>query len=174
MGVFKLTLTLLIFLTCSTIGYLYGKSFSSRLQNLIVLEQCIKILETEVVYGLTPLPEALSNVYKKGKEKVSYIFEEIKKDLIMNKRGGVYDSFLSIEDKLYNNLNFKKEDVEVFLSLGRVLGTSDRIDQQKNFILVSNQISAQILEARQEKDKNEKLYRNLGVITGAAIIILLI
>jgi stage III sporulation protein AB len=174
MGVLKLTLLLLVFLTCSTIGYLYGKSFSLRLENLINLEQCIKILETEVVYGLTPLPEALSNVHRKGKEKVSYIFEEIKEDLVNNKRGGVYDSFLSVEGNLYNNLNFKKEDVETFLSLGRVLGTSDRIDQQKNFILVSNQISAQIFEAREERNKNAKLYRNLGVITGVAIIILLI
>lgn len=174
MGVLKSILLLLIFLTCSIIGYLYGKSFSLRLENLIILEQCIKILETEVVYGLTPLPEALSNVHKKGKVKVSYIFSEIKNDLIKNKRGGVYDSFLSVEDKLYNNLNFKKEDVETFLSLGRVLGTSDRTDQQKNFILVSNQIAAQIFEAREEKNKNEKLYRNLGVITGTAIIILLI
>ncbi len=170
----KLISALLIFLTSSTIGYLYGKTFSSRLENLIYFEQCIKMLETEIVYGATPLPEALSNVSKKGKSKVSYIFEEIKSDLLLNKREGVYYSFLSVEDKLYEDFHLIKEDVEIFLALGRVLGTSDRTDQQKNFILILNQIAAQILEARIERNKNEKLYRSLGVITGAGIIILLI
>lgn len=170
----KLASSILIFLSSSTIGYLYGKTYSSRLENLIYLEQCIKILETEIVYGATPLPVALSNVFRKGKSKVSYIFEEIKDDLLLNKREGVYHSFLSVEDKLYDNLHLIKEDVEIFLALGRVLGTSDRSDQQKNFTLILNQIAGQILEAKIEKNKNEKLYKSLGVIGGVGIIILLI
>ncbi len=174
MTLLKLISSSLIFLTSTTIGYLYGKTFSSRLENLMYLEQCIKILETEIVYGATPLPDALSNVFRKGKEKVSYIFEEIKKDLLINKREGVYSSFLSVEEKLYDDLHLKKEDVEIFLALGRVLGASDRADQQKNFVLILNQITAQILEAKNEKNKNEKLYRSLGIITGAGIIIMLV
>lgn len=170
----KLISSFFIFLTSTTIGYLYGKTYSSRLENLIYLEQCIKILETEIVYGATPLPEALSNVFKKGNSKVSYIFEEIKNDLILNKREGVYHSFSSVEDKLYDNLHLIKEDVEIFLALGRVLGTSDRTDQQKNFVLILNQIAAQILEAKIQRNKNVKLYRSLGVITGIGIIILLV
>ncbi|WP_353095891.1 stage III sporulation protein AB [Tissierella praeacuta] len=174
MVLLKVISILLIFLTSTTIGYLYGKTFSSRLDNLIYLEQCIKILETEIVYGATPLPEALSNVFNKGKGKVSYIFEEIKNDLFLNKGGGVYNSFLSVESRLYDDLHLQKEDVEVFLSLGRVLGTSDRMDQQKNFTLILNQIGAQILEAKIERNKNEKMYRGLGIITGIGIIILLV
>lgn len=174
MFLLKLVSSLLIFLTSTSIGYIYGKTFSYRLENLIYLEQCIKILETEIVYGATPLPEALSNVFKKGKGKVSYIFEEIKNDLLSNKREGIYHSFLSVEGILYDNLHLKKEDVEIFLALGRVLGTSDRKDQQKNFVLILNQIAAQILEAKVEKNKNEKLYKSLGVITGVGILILLV
>ncbi|HAE91432.1 stage III sporulation protein AB [Tissierella praeacuta] len=174
MVLLKLISTLFIFLTSSTIGYLYGKTFSSRFENLIYLEQCIKILETEIVYAATPLPEALSNVFNKGKKKVSYIFDEIKENLFLNKEGGVYNSFLSVESKLYEELYLQKEDVEVFLSLGRVLGTSDRKDQQKNFTLILNQIDTQILEAKIERNKNEKLYRSLGIITGVGIIILLV
>lgn len=172
--ILKITSIIIIFCTCTIIGYIYGKRFSTRLENLILLEQCIKILETEIVYGSTPLPQALSNVYRKGNIKVSYIFEEIKDDLLLNKRDSVYSSFLLVEDKMYNELHFKKEDVETFLSLGRVLGTSDRMDQQKNLILIYNQIAALILEARFERNKNEKLYKNLGIITGIGIIIILV
>lgn len=174
MVVLKITSIIVIFFTCTIIGYIYGKRFSTRLVNLIFLEQCIKILETEIVYGSTPLPEALSNVYRKGNIKVSYIFKDIKDDLLLNKRDLVYNSFLSVEDKMYNELQFRKEDIETFFSLGRVLGTSDRMDQQKNFILIYNQIAALILDAKFERNKNEKLYKNLGVITGIGIIIILV
>ena len=75
-----------IFSACTILGYYYGNKYTSRYENLVCLEQCIKILETEIVYGATPLPDALTSVYKKGKPKVSYIFEEIKRDLIGNKK----------------------------------------------------------------------------------------
>lgn len=159
---------------CTILGYYYGRKYALRFENLVHLEQCIKILETEIVYGATPLPEALSNVYRKGKPRVSYIFEEIKKDLIENKRSFVYESFLEVEGDLYSRLHLKKEDVEILLSLGRVLGSSDRLDQSKIFKLILNQITAQIVDAKTEKNQNEKLYRNLGVIVGIGIIILLI
>lgn len=174
MIVLKLISFLLIFSTCSIIGYLYGKAFSTRMENLIYLEQCIKMLETEIVYGSTSLPEAFSNIAKKGNRKVSYVFETIKNDLILHKREGVYESFVEVKDILIGEFFLKKEDVEIFLSLGRVLGTSDRIDQQKNFILTLNQIASNIEEAKIDKNKNEKLYRSLGVIAGTGIIILLI
>lgn len=170
----KLLLATVIFLGSTTIGYLYGKRYSLRLENLIYLQQCITILETEIVYGSTPLPEALSNVYRKGNIKVSFIFEDIKQDLLTNKREHIHNSFLSVEEKMYNQLHFKKEDVEIFLSLGRILGTSDRNDQEKNFIIILKQIELLILEARLESNKNEKLYRTLGIITGIGINILLV
>lgn len=170
----KLIFSFLIFTTCTAIGYFHGQKFDSRLQSLIYLEQCIKILETEIIYGLTPLPEALTNVSLKGKSKVAYLFEEIRKDLISMKRDHIFHSFQSIETELYENLHLEKEDVEVFWGLGKVLGTSDTIDQQKNFKLALKQMEGLISEAKSEKNKNEKLYRSLGVITGIGIIILLI
>lgn len=163
-----------IFLSCAILGQLYGGKYSTRLQNLIYLEQCIKILETEIVFGATPMPDALHNVFKKGNSKVSFVFEAIKEDLIVNKPNNLISSFISVENMLYSKLSLKKEDVEMFLSLGRVLGTSDRNDQQKNFQLTLNQINSLIYEAKDEKYKNEKLYKSLGVISGIGLIILLI
>lgn len=174
MFLLKLLLFASIFISSSTMGHLYGQRFSTRLENLIFLEQCIKILETEIIYGATPLPEALNDTFNKGNMKVSYIFRYIKEDLILNKRDSVYESFLAIENCLYEEIHLKKEDVEIFLSLGRVLGTSDRLDQQKNFVMVLNQINAKVLDAKIDKEKNEKLYKTLGVIGGLGIIILLV
>src|SRR5690554_2887498 len=140
MLMFKIISSLGVFLTSSIIGFLYGHRYSARLDNLVYLKQCIKILETEIVFGATPLPDALLNVYKKGNPQVSIIFKEISEELSRNKRHEVINSFSTVVDYLYSKLNFSKQDVEMFLSLGQVVGTSDRDDQEKNFNLVLNQI----------------------------------
>ena len=173
MVLIKIFFSITIIIICTVLGFLYARKYSDRLNNLNFLEQCISILETEIIYGATPLPQALNNVYLKGNKKVSFIFEEIKNDLILNKRGEVIESFSNIREILLNKLQLKEEDVEVFLSLGRVVGCSDRQDQQKNFIIIMNQIKNLQKEARNEKNKNEKMFKNLGILTGCAIVIIL-
>lgn len=174
MGFIKLLGSLLIFSSTTWLGFHHGTKYSNRLKNLIHIEQCIQILETEIVYGATPLPEALNNIYRKGNKKVSFIFQDIKDHLMNSGRGDVFNSFSSVIEPLREKLNFTEEDVEIFLSLGRVVGSSDRQDQEKNFKLILNQIKFLQEDARIEKDKHEKMFKNLGILTGLAIIIILI
>lgn len=174
MPLVKLFGSILIIISTSLIGFYYGDKYSDRLSNLIYLEQCFKILETEIVYGANPLPEALTNVYKKGNKKVSFVFKEISDHLKANKNGDLFQSFYSVVGILRNSLSLKDEDIELFLSLGRVLGSSDRKDQEKNFNFLFKQISVLQREAKIEKDKNEKLYKNLGILSGITILIILL
>ncbi|NMB28345.1 MAG: stage III sporulation protein AB [Tissierellia bacterium] len=174
MGLIKLTGSLLIIFSTTLIGFYYGRKYSSRLKNLIYMEQCIKILETEIVYGAVPLPEALTNVYNKGNKEVSFVFEDIKNHLLGNKKGEAFHSFSHVIISLKDKLNFKEEDIEMFLSLGRVVGSSNRQDQEKNFKLILNQITILEREAKLERDKNEKMFKNLGILIGLAIIIILV
>ena len=98
----------------------------------------------------------------------------IKNDLLNNKRNYIYDSFLHVEELMGDKLSFKKEDINIFLGLGRLLGSNNRNDQKNSFKLILNQLNNQILEAKEEKKQNEKLYRSLGMIAGFGITILLI
>lgn len=174
MTTLKLTGSFLIVLSSSLIGYIYGKSYRERLENLIYLESCIKILETEIMYGANPLPEALKNVHNKGNKKVSFIFNLISRELKINKSGNVLTCFLTVVDIMKKDLNYKKEDIEVFLNLGRTLGASSRKDQEKNFKLILAQIKSLEKEARLEKEKNEKMFKNLGFLSGLAIVVILL
>lgn len=172
--VLKLIGGFLIIFSSTILGFNYGNSFTKRFENLCLLEQCIKILETEIVYGAYPLPDALSNAYTKGNKKVSFLFENIRSHLLTNKEGDVFKSFLSVANIAKEELNFKEKDTELFLSLGRILGSSDRQDQEKNFKIILNQIRLLQEDAKAEMDKNEKLYKNLGILMGAAIVIILL
>lgn len=174
MFIIKILGGLLVIISTSLIGFSYGNQYSNRLKNLVFMEQCIKMLETEIVYGAVPLPDALLNVYKKGNKKVSFIFKEIRDHILENKVEEVYYSFYNVRHILKKDLNFKQQDIEIILSLGRVLGSSNRKDQEKNFQLILNQIILLEKEAKLERDKNEKMFKSLGVLIGLAIVIILI
>jgi len=164
----------LIIFSSTMLGFYYGNRYSKRMENLILLENCIKILETEIVYGASPLPEALFNVYRKGNKKVSYIFEKIRVHLLTDKEADVFNSFSTIAQEIKEKLNFKTEDIELLLSLGRTLGSSDRKDQEKNFKIILNQLQVLQKDAKKERDKNERMYKNLGILMGIAILIILL
>ena len=169
----KISGSILILLSTSLLGYIYGSSYRDRVNNLVLLENCIRILETEIIYGANPLPEALVNVYRKGNSKVSFVFKEISDQLILNK-GTVLECFQSIENILKEKLKFNDDDIEMFFTLGRTIGASNRIDQEKNFKLLLVQIETLETGAREARDKNEKLYKSLGVLLGLVIVIILL
>lgn len=174
MLILKLFLYASIVLVCTSLGYLYSGIYVKRFENLVSLKGAIKILETEIIYGSTPLPDALLNVYEKANPKIREIFKDIHDDLVKNRRVLVFNSFLYVEEKMSSEYFFKKQDIESFMDLGRVIGSSDRYDQEKNFKLILDQMDSFIEEARNERDKNEKMYRNLGVLCGLGIIIMLL
>ncbi len=174
MYLLKILGSLIIIISCSLIGYIYGNTFSKRVKNLIYLRNCIQLLETEIMYSSSPIPEALENVFKKGNKEISFIFKEIKEHLLSDRSRGIDESFQVICNKYKTHLNFTFEDIEVITSLSKNLGKSDRLHQQKFFKLVITQLEGQQIDAEEKKKKNEKMYKSLGLLSGIALVILLI
>ena len=70
--------------------------------------------------------------------------------------------------------SLSKEDIEILLSIGKVLGTTDVEGQVNQIILAEELIENKIKEAEIEKAKNAKLYRVLGTSAGLTLAIILI
>lgn len=174
MSALKTILNISIILGCSLMGFLYGSIYGKRHRNLNNLINCIRGLETEVLISQTPLPDALVKIAKGGKGEVASIFQIIKDDLIWNKRQEVYLSFLAIESNLREKYFLKNEDIDALLTFSKVLGKTNRDNQKKNFSIVLNELEQLAVDANLEKQKNEKLYRTLGLLIGLTITIILI
>ena len=71
-----------------------------------------------------------------------------------------------------NNLN--KEDVATIQNLSRLLGQTDIEGQISEVEVVNNFLTVQLENASEERRKNEKMYRTLGLVTGLTIAIILI
>ena len=70
--------------------------------------------------------------------------------------------------------NLTKEDITILSNLGRLLGQTDVEGQISEIEVVVQFLDTQLEQAKQEKIRNEKMYRTLGIVGGLTIAIILI
>ncbi|NLY47070.1 MAG: stage III sporulation protein AB [Tissierella sp.] len=170
----KIIFNSLILILSSIMGFAFGNIYSKRAKSLLDLQYCIRVLQSEIINGNTPLPEALENVSIKGRGAISKLFKQIKDDLVIEKREDIYYSFLLHKDLLKNKYALSPQDIEIFLYLGKILGKTNSNDQDKNMAFIITQLENHYIEADKEKSKNTKLYRTLGFLIGLGVVIILI
>ena len=73
-----------------------------------------------------------------------------------------------------NNKQFNDEDKDIIKTFGKLLGKTDIKGQVSEIKLMQNLIEKQIANAELEKNKNVKLYKTMGIISGLGICIILI
>ncbi|WDV47946.1 hypothetical protein PV797_09685 [Clostridiaceae bacterium M8S5] len=174
MWIIKILGSLMVVISCSLLGYKKGTRYRLRVKNLNVLLSSIRILETEIVCMSNPLTEALMNVYNKCNKDFSYIYKDIAMMLEDREYIDVMTSFKKSIEKSINNIALNNDDKEIFLSIGSIIGISNRLDQKKHLNALHEQVIHQIEDAKEEMKINEKLYNKLGVLIGVGIIIVLI
>lgn len=173
MLLFKLILYLNIFLICSCLGFLYGERYSLRLKGLNSILETLRLLEMEILVFANPLPYALENVSGRVSREFGEILNMLKGQLNFNQTGDLYTSFVDVSPELKRRYNLRDEDINAFLSIGKVIGKSSRTDQERQFNHIQGQLELLISEAREERKRNGKMYRSLGVLTGLGMIIIL-
>ncbi|WP_130807146.1 stage III sporulation protein AB [Senegalia massiliensis] len=170
----KILASIMIFIPSTIIGIMLSRKYSSRVENITSLINCILILDTEIIHLSNPVNLAFKNVYERSKSKVSMIFLKTIEALNNNRDSNLYSAFKNTLELEGSKYNFTKQDEEILLSLAKVIGVTDREEQKKYFDTTIEQLKIQRKEAIEEANKNEKLYKKLGVIFALLIILILI
>lgn len=170
----KLSLSICIFLLSSYIGFVYGETFRKRQNQLKEILKALTILENDVMYGTTPLPEALNNLSHKVCKPLSNFLEAIANRLIKGDVESVYQGMLEEFGLLEKEFYLNEDDKKVMGDFFKSLGESGVYGQEKIFILAIEGIKMNLKDADESAKKNIKLYRYLGVCLGAMIIIFII
>ncbi|MBD7910021.1 MULTISPECIES: stage III sporulation protein SpoIIIAB [Clostridium] len=171
---FKIMLIIVILIFCTSVGYIYGESFRKRYVILKESYKCITILQNEVVFNNTPLPEAFMDVASKTKEPMNVLLNRVSEKLSKGTECDVYSAFKSEFTSLENDFFFAREDKSVLEDFVRSLGESGVYGQEKIFKLSLENLKINIEEAYELGKKNTKLYRYLGICIGVMISILLL
>lgn len=72
-----------------------------------------------------------------------------------------------------SSTSMNEEDIEVLKGFEKSLGKTDAEGQLSEIQLMEKYIDNQIEDAEEEQKINEKLYKNLGITVGLAIVIIL-
>jgi stage III sporulation protein AB len=172
--ILKIMLIIVIFSLCASIGYIYGESFRKRYVILKESYKCITILENEVVFNNTPLPEAFMDIANKTKKPLSLLLSNVSENLIKGVENDVYSAFKNSYMNLDKEFFYEREDKSVLEDFVRSLGESGIYGQEKIFKLALNNLRINIDEAYELSKKNTKLYRYLGICIGIMISIFLL
>jgi stage III sporulation protein AB len=165
---------LMVFAACSLIGIAAANKYSFRPKDIRRFRSSVQMLETEIIYGCTPLPQAFNNISAKVEGPLKKFYSMISEDLNVGNSYSLDDSWSKGVDRLLHETRLKNIDRELISEFGRVLGSSDREDQKKHFELFYIQLKQHEEVAEEERSKNERMYKTLGILSGLVIFILLV
>lgn len=171
---FKLIFTVCIFLISTYIGFAYGETFRKRQVQLKEILKALTILENDIIYGTTPLPEALQNLSYKVNVPLSNFIRSITNRLVKGDVESVYEGVLQEFSSFKNEFYLYDDDKKIMEDFFKSLGESGVYGQEKIFLLAIEGVRMNLTDAEDNAKKNVKLYRYLGVCLGAMFIIFII
>lgn len=170
----KLLGSVLILGSTTYVGWQVAGGFAQRPRDLRDLQTALSVLQTEVEYGATPLPDALEAAGRAGGDRVGPLFSvsarRIRSGGGMTAGEAMRLAVLEMSDRTA----LKPEDLEIMLALAVVLGSTGRHDQVRHLQLALRRLSGEEGRAQEERSRYERVARYMGVLSGAALVLILI
>lgn len=169
MLVFKLFILCFIIGASSCIGILLSKKYANREKEIKEMKTGLNMFATKIKFTYEPIPILFAEIANKIGGNVGKIFSTAASYMKEKTAGDAWEA--SLEEVEHN---FNKEDVTVLKNLSKMLGQTDLEGQLSEIEIVNQFLSSQLENAGEERRKNEKMYRTLGIVGGLTIAIILI
>jgi len=166
--ILKFIISGLIIYICTYLGICKAKTYEVRERELKRIKNSLAFFKSKVEFTYEPIKEIFTQISKSvylHKDNVFLRTVELLK---------AYNIEYAWENAVEENSAFNKEDKEVLKMFGKLLGKTDKNGQISEIEITQSFVQKQLEKAEQEKNKNVKLYRTLGVSLGVGIVIILI
>lgn len=158
-------------ITCtSLLGMYKAQKFASRPRELRSLQSALQILETEIIYGATPLPEAMKQVANRTDKKISLLFNYARNELTSFNGCTVKEAWDKAVDAFSTRTVLDSTDISILKQLGSCLGMSGREDQSKHLHLAMEQLKLETANASEKARTHVKLWNYLGFLSGLLLV----
>ncbi len=162
----------MVLISTTLLGMIFAKNKADRVKQLRSTVTALHMLEIEIKFAFSLLPDALLNISKMVDDRTGELFSNTAR-LISDSKVTACEAWKTSVGGMTPYLCLNREDREVLAGLGNSLGQVDSENQLKSLRLVAEQLKQQELKAEDERRKVERLFRSLGVLTGMAIVIVL-
>jgi len=162
----------LVFFAGTMFGFTVSNQYTNRPRHIRQLLQALQQLETEISYGMTPLPDAMHSIARKLQDPLASLFRKIAEELSSGSLT-TNQSWNAAVDDCWHRTAMRSAEKEIFLQLGSTLGVSDREDQLKHLHLAMGQLKGEEEAAKEDQRRYAKMWRSLGMLGGALVVILM-
>ena len=155
-------------------GWLLARQLQRRPAELAAIQAALGVLRTEIEYRRTPLPTALTRAARGGPAAVRCLLESTA--MVLGQGGGVtpgeaWSSALTRADRISA---WTTEDLVLLSRLGDALGASGPEDQVRHIEACSRQLRLAEGRARSGLERRARMWLYLGVLVGAALVLVTI
>ncbi|WP_203361786.1 stage III sporulation protein SpoIIIAB [Bacillus sp. REN10] len=155
------------------IGTEQGRKLSERTKQIRLLKSALQALEAEIVYGHTPLHESARKLSERLPPPIASLFSSFA-HLLTTTEMDAPSAWRQSLNAIWPYTELKEEERSILLEFGDTVGKHDRLTEQKQILLTLTHLARQEQEAAEKYKQYGKLYRNLSVIGGLFIVLLLL
>ena len=159
---------LAIFALSTAIGLLIAKSYQNRVVELKEFKNILNIMKTKIRFTYEPLAEIFKQISKDNESEVEKIFGQMANQITYYQAKDVWENCIQDAD-----ISIKQEDKDILKKLGKLLGQTDIEGQISEIEVIENFLDMQIENAEDERKKNQKMYKTLGIVAGLVFVIIL-
>ncbi|RSL34555.1 stage III sporulation protein SpoAB [Salibacterium salarium] len=162
-----------IITACTWAGFEIAKKLTERPKQLRQLKIALQSFEAEIMYGMSPLPEASRKISKQIPVPLSYLFyffaEYLKKG-----ESTVPNAWSKSLEETWPYTALQLEEKEVMYQFGATLGQHEKVQQQKHIRLAMIHLEKEEKEAKETEHRYEKMAKSLGFLAGLLLIVIFI
>ncbi len=156
------------------LGESKARRLGQRVKELESFQQSLKLLSAEVVYDHCLLTRAFRRISGQGISPVKDIYEKAAEMLESGRDISARQAWEGALKEVSSSTCYKERDLEVIETLGISLGENRKEGQLTQIELVLKRLEFVLQEAREDQSRNERMWRYLGLLGGAALVILLL
>lgn len=168
---FRLIGAVLVAGGCAAIGWQAAARLRERAAALSSLLGALELMESEIQYRLTPVPELMLLLSRQAAPPARALFEACR-DRLGQRREESFDAIWS--HSLTALPLLRRAEAETLLELGGVLGRYDVEGQERAIAYTRRRLESFLREAEEDRKRRGKVYRALGVAAGLCAAIILI
>lgn len=164
----KYLLLVAIFGLSTAIGLAISKTYEKRVIELKEFKTILNAIKTKIKFTYEPLPDIFKQIANKNESDVEKIFGQMANQIIYSQTKDVWENCIQQAD-----ISINQEDKDILKKLGKLLGQTDVEGQVSEIEVTENFLNMQIDKAEEEKKKNQKMYKTLGITIGLVFVIIL-
>lgn len=170
----KLSGAVLLFCSCSGLGFLKSRQYQGRIVQLAELIHIMGFIKGEISFAASTLPEAMERISGKTAEPFSGFLYALSQRMRQYSGEDFSHILGELMKEMLGDTYLEKQDLEEFYRTACNLGYLDKEMQIHMLEQYLGEQEEKVRTLRAQLPEKMKLFRSLGILMGAFLIILLI